>query len=115
MYFSFDLFYRHGHRNTVLGIEWNQNGNWLLTGARDQLLRVYDIRTMKELQSFKGHKREVQCNFNFNLKMVSHILYLALAWHPVHESLFVSGGYEGSIHFWMTGYALTICIYVYLI
>ena len=40
-------------------IEWNKNGNWLLTASRDQLVRVYDIRTMKELQTFKGHKKEV--------------------------------------------------------
>ncbi len=53
---------RHGHKNTILALEWNKNGNWLLTGARDQIVRVYDIRTMKELQSFRGHPKEVTCN-----------------------------------------------------
>lgn len=53
----------HGHKNTILGLEWNKNGNWLLTGSRDQLVRVYDIRTMKELQTFKGHPKEVTCKY----------------------------------------------------
>jgi polyadenylation factor subunit 2 len=43
---------------------------------------------MKEIKSFKGHKREVQ----------------SVAWHPVHENLFVSGGFDGSIFFWNQGY-----------
>lgn len=41
-------------------IKWNMNGNWLLTGSRDQLVKVFDIRTMKEFQTLRGHKREVQ-------------------------------------------------------
>ncbi|KAJ3089911.1 hypothetical protein HK102_005169, partial [Quaeritorhiza haematococci] len=77
----------HGHKNTILGIQWNRNGNWLVTAARDQLLRVYDIRTMRELQTFRGHKKEVT----------------AVAWHPFHESLFASGGADGSISFWLVG------------
>ena len=39
-------------------IRWNQNGNWLLTASRDHLLKLFDIRAMKELQTFRGHKRE---------------------------------------------------------
>ncbi|KAJ3034198.1 hypothetical protein HDV00_005368 [Rhizophlyctis rosea] len=77
----------HGHKNTIMGLEWNSNGNWLVTASRDQLLRVYDIRTMRELQAFRGHKKDVQ----------------SVAWHPHHESLFVSGGSDGSMMFWLVG------------
>lgn len=42
---------------------------------------------MKELQTFRGHKREV----------------MSLAWHPLHEDFFVSGGYDGSLEFWLVG------------
>ncbi|KAI8904874.1 WD40-repeat-containing domain protein [Gorgonomyces haynaldii] len=76
----------HGHKNTIMQLEWNRNGNWLLTACRDHLVRIYDIRTMKELKVFRGHEKEVQ----------------SIAWHPVHENLFVSGGWEGSVHFWLT-------------
>ena len=40
-------------------VQWNQNGNWLLTASRDHLVKLFDIRNMKEeLQTFKGHKKE---------------------------------------------------------
>ncbi|KXJ05123.1 pre-mRNA 3' end processing protein WDR33, partial [Exaiptasia diaphana] len=64
-----------------MSIKWNQNGNWLLTASRDHLLKLFDIRMMKELQSFRGHKREAT----------------AIAWHPIHESLFASGGVEKDV------------------
>lgn len=31
------------------------------------------------------------------------LLVAALAWHPVHESLFASGGSDGSLMFWIVG------------
>eukprot|EP00040_Diaphanoeca_grandis_P015724 m.80586 g.80586 ORF g.80586 m.80586 type:complete len:708 (+) comp25324_c0_seq1:186-2309(+) len=77
----------HMHKNTVTDVKWNMNGNWLLSSSRDHLAKIFDIRTMKELQVFRGHSREVMC----------------LAWHPVHESLFASGAHDGSIMFWQTG------------
>ncbi|XP_013777092.1 pre-mRNA 3' end processing protein WDR33-like [Limulus polyphemus] len=78
----------HAHKNTVTEVKWNKNGNWLLTGSRDHLLKLFDIRNMsQEVQTFRGHKKEA----------------ISLAWHPVHESLFVSGGSEGSIMFWVVG------------
>jgi WD40 repeat protein len=52
---------RHGHKNNILGLQWNKNGNWLGTASRDQLVKVYDIRTMKDLQTFRGHNKEVCC------------------------------------------------------
>lgn len=77
----------HGHKNTVADVTWNQNGNWLLSCSRDQLIKLYDIRMMRELQTFRGHKREVT----------------TLAWHPFQENFFVSGGFDGSIMFWLVG------------
>ncbi|WVZ03633.1 hypothetical protein V8G54_024439 [Vigna mungo] len=88
----------HGHKNTVLCVKWNQNGNWVLTASKDQIikstnihmyldLQLYDIRAMKELESFRGHRKDVT----------------ALAWHPFHEEYFVSGSYDGSIFHWLVG------------
>lgn len=49
----------HAHKATVMELKWNKNGNWLLTASRDHLLKVFDIRNMKEeIQTFKGHKKE---------------------------------------------------------
>ncbi len=41
-----------------MAAKWNSNGNWLLTGSRDHLVKLFDIRMMKELQAFRGHKKE---------------------------------------------------------
>lgn len=30
----------HGHKNTVLCVKWNQNGNWVLTASKDQIIKV---------------------------------------------------------------------------
>ena len=49
-------------------VRWNQNGNWLLTASRDHLLKLFDIRAMKEMQTFRGHKREATGN--------SHVCWL---------------------------------------
>ena len=82
--------HRHGHKNTILAVNWNANGNWLLTSSRDQLLKLFDLRTMKELQTFRGHKREVT----------------VASWHPIHEDFFASASYDGSIMYWRVGYEL---------
>ncbi|KAL3067768.1 hypothetical protein OYC64_022168 [Pagothenia borchgrevinki] len=78
----------HAHKNTVMEVKWNLNGNWLLTASRDHLCKLFDIRNLKEeLQVFRGHKKEAT----------------AVAWHPVHEGLFASGGSDGSLLFWNAG------------
>uniref|UniRef100_A0A8R1HLZ1 WD_REPEATS_REGION domain-containing protein n=1 Tax=Caenorhabditis japonica TaxID=281687 RepID=A0A8R1HLZ1_CAEJA len=73
------------HKSSVMAVEFNRNGNWLLTGGRDHLVKMYDIRMMKEFRTYRAHKKEV----------------ISLAWHPIHEGLFVSGGGDGSIVYWM--------------
>lgn len=55
------LSFRHDHKNAVTAVEWNQNGNWLLSASRDHVIKLYDIRMLKEVQSFRGHKKEVTC------------------------------------------------------
>ncbi|WKX95761.1 hypothetical protein Q1695_012314 [Nippostrongylus brasiliensis] len=73
------------HKSSVMAVDWNKNGNWLLTAGRDHLVKLYDLRSMKEMYSYKGHKKEVT----------------SIAWHPIHEGLFVSGGGDGSIVYWL--------------
>jgi len=159
--------HRHGHKNTVLSVKWNSNGNWVLTASRDQTIKVsflalvcldcnkvvvmglldsqaqwivfwwfllfwqlYDIRTLKELESYRGHRKEVTCmssslersfvyqcfglHTNYPCTRSEALCYsrltwdclgldTALAWHPFHEDLFVSGSYDGSIIHWLVG------------
>jgi polyadenylation factor subunit 2 len=75
----------HAHKNMVTQCRWNANGNWLLSSSRDQLIKVFDIRVMREMRVFRSGKREYPT---------------ALAWHPFHEELFAAGGHEGSLQYW---------------
>ncbi|CAO1406011.1 unnamed protein product [Diamesa serratosioi] len=78
----------HAHKSTVMDLKWNDNGNWLVTASRDHLLKLFDLRNLKEeLQVFRGHKKEAS----------------SVAWHPIHEGLFTSGGSDGQILFWNVG------------
>ncbi|XP_066157432.1 pre-mRNA 3' end processing protein WDR33 [Euwallacea fornicatus] len=78
----------HAHKSTVMDLKWNANGNWLITASRDHLLKLFDLRNLsQEIQTFRGHKKEAS----------------SVAWHPVHEGLFASGGSDGAIVFWHVG------------
>jgi len=77
----------YGHKNTIFKAKWNRNGNWIISCGRDQLIKLFDIRFMKDVFTFKGHKKEVT----------------TCMWHPFHEKLFVSGGYDGEILWWIVG------------
>lgn len=77
----------HGHKGTIMTAQWNMNGNWVLTASRDQTCKVYDVRVQREMATFTGHNRDVT----------------VASWHPLHEELFVSGGYDGSLLFWLAG------------
>uniref|UniRef100_A0A2N9H2U1 Anaphase-promoting complex subunit 4 WD40 domain-containing protein n=2 Tax=Fagus sylvatica TaxID=28930 RepID=A0A2N9H2U1_FAGSY len=56
---NFVQIFVHGHKNMVLCVKWNENGNWVLTASKDQIIKLYDIRAMKELESFRGHRKDV--------------------------------------------------------
>lgn len=47
--------------------------------------QVWDLRTQRELGTFRGHNRDV----------------LTASWHPQHEELFASGAMNGSLLYWL--------------
>ncbi|CAG0921179.1 unnamed protein product [Notodromas monacha] len=72
----------HAHKSTVMDLKWNLNGNWLATASRDHLLKLFDIRNLREeLQVFRGHKKEAS-RHGADVKCVD--------WHP-QKSLVASG------------------------
>ncbi|CAD6887519.1 unnamed protein product [Tilletia laevis] len=76
----------HGHKNSVQACKWSPDGNYVATAARDQMVKVYDLRALSDIYTMKGHKKDV-CSVD---------------WHPVQHDLLVSGGFDGSLHFWST-------------
>lgn len=75
-----NFFPRHAHKSTVMQIRWNQNGNWLLTASRDHLLKLFDIRMMKEMQTFRGHKREATGRNNVTFEIIHFMFFKAFLW-----------------------------------
>lgn len=58
----------------MTSVQWNKNGHWLLTGARDHLIKLYDIRMMQELFTFKGHRKEVVCKLFFFVRNITFVI-----------------------------------------
>ncbi|KAL6222763.1 hypothetical protein ACLB2K_006154 [Fragaria x ananassa] len=83
-----------GHGWNVKSVDWHPTKSLLASGGKDsvvkliKLLSFIDMRAMKELELFHGHRIEVT----------------ALAWHPIHEEYFVSGSRDGSIFHWLVGH-----------
>lgn len=46
------------------------------TASRDQLVKVFDIRAMKEFVTLRGHKKEVCCEFSLALGSLVLLPYL---------------------------------------
>jgi WD40 repeat protein len=39
----------------VRGVAFSRDGSLLLTGGRDRMVRLWDVKTVKELRRFEGH------------------------------------------------------------
>jgi WD domain, G-beta repeat len=74
----------HGHQERVNCVRFSWNGNWLLSGSKDTTCKLFELRMNRELQRFLGHTKEVN----------------TVAWHPLQESLFVTGGADDAILHW---------------
>lgn len=72
----------HSHKNTILSLKYYKE-NYLLSGGKDQVIKMLDLRTMKECFVYKNLNKDVT----------------AIAVHPSTD-LFATGGNEGTIHFW---------------
>jgi WD40 repeat protein len=77
----------YDHKGEVSVVRWNRNGNWFLSGSRDQHLKLWDLRALDE------PIRDYACE---NKGVTS------IAWHPVHEDMWVSGGMDGSMSYWVS-------------
>ena len=58
---------RHQHKNTIQAVEWSPKEDIVATASRDQTVRLFDIRAMKEFKVLRGHKKEVCCTPFINI------------------------------------------------
>jgi len=68
--------HRHQHKNTIQALSWSPNGNLVASASRDQTVRVFDIRAMKEFRVLKGHKKEVCCEFSRSQLTMMHFIMI---------------------------------------
>lgn len=74
-----------GFKHTIIKTKFQPTkGNLLAVVAKDKSCKIFDIRqNMKELKSFRDESD-----------------YMSLTWHPINESIFTVGCYDGSLkHF----------------
>ncbi|KAI1333841.1 WD40 repeat-like protein [Xylariaceae sp. FL0016] len=77
------------HTSEVCGLEWRSDGAQLATGGNDNLVSIWDARSLAVPKFTKtNHKAAVK----------------ALAWCPWNMNLLATGGgsYDRHIHFWST-------------
>ena len=77
------------HTAEVCGLEWRSDGSQLATGGNDNLVSIWDARSLGAPKFQKtNHKAAVK----------------ALAWCPWSPNLLATGGgsYDRHIHFWNT-------------
>lgn len=77
-----------GHTAEVCGIEWRSDGLQLATGGNDNIVNIWDARSVTPQFTKTAHTAAVK----------------ALAWCPDHTSLLATGGGSAcrKIHFWNT-------------
>ena len=47
------------HSDTVFGIEFSRDGKYLLTGAADKFVKIFEVAGGKHIKSFEGHTNHV--------------------------------------------------------
>jgi WD40 repeat protein len=72
-----------GSSGEATTVAFSSNGKWLLSAGTDRLLRLWDLRTMKEARVFKGHTGVIRC----------------VAFSPDGKQA-VSGGDDRSLRIW---------------
>jgi WD40 repeat protein len=80
-----------GHKNSVVACAFSPDGRRIVSGSRDNTLRLWDAETGKELMTLEGHKNPVD----------------ACAFSP-DGSRIVSGSWNNTLQLWdaQTGHAL---------
>ena len=75
------------HKTQINCLCWSANGHTLASAAKDGALRLFDIRNMRDCVSLYGHDFEIT----------------AMDWHPHHERVILTGAFNGSLIYWITG------------
>ncbi|ETO07319.1 F-box and wd40 domain protein, partial [Reticulomyxa filosa] len=95
---NFDQFYSsskllktfNGHTGHVLSIDYStfDDNQFLCSGSFDKTIRVWDIDTNKQIQSFNGHSS------------VHYVKFSPYHYHKYHQNVICSSSFDKIIRFW---------------
>ena len=89
----------HEIKVSLSPIHVNKTGNDKEIITRNVLVWITVFRCF----SFIQINQSLLCFIAIEQRLNEFSFSLALAWHPIHERLFSSGGSDGSIYFWHVG------------
>lgn len=117
-----------GHGWDVKTVDWHQSKGLIVSGSKDNLVKLWDPRTAKCLSTLHGHKNTVSkvmfqktggsllatCSRDssariVDLRMMRDLRVLrghekdvtTLTWHPVVPSLLTTGGHDGVVNHYL--------------
>ena len=76
----------YSHTNSIAKIRFSEDGKYMLSCGRDQMLRLFDVRTMRVIMQYKGHDADIH----------------SLCWNPALPNIFASCDQKGRICVWET-------------
>lgn len=73
----------HGFKHTITKTKFQpqQDSHLLASVSRDRSMRIFDLRTMKDLFIYR-----------------SEVDLSSLSWNPIHRNMITTGGYDGSMN-----------------
>lgn len=54
-----EIFIQQGHTDYVCSVAYSPDVKWLASGSDDKTVKLWNLKTGKEIRTFKGHTRDV--------------------------------------------------------
>ncbi len=87
----------YNHTNSISKIRFSDDGKYMISCGRDQMVLLFDVRTMKVLSQYKGHDSDIH----------------SLAWNPALPNVYASCDQKGKVCVWDINSTKTLTSFVH--